>query len=54
MLNQVDIDDNDKKMIKHYDPMLPIEGMFDQIEEGTEVAETAICPYKKNLYKKNT
>ena len=33
-LNQVDIDDNDKKMSKHYKPTLPIEVMFDQIEKG--------------------
>ena len=39
MLNQVDIDDNGKKMRKHYDPTLPIEVLFDQIKEGMEVAE---------------
>ena len=31
-LNQVDIDDNDKKMSKHYDPTLPIKILFGQIE----------------------
>ena len=30
-LNQVDIDNNDKKMSKHYNPMLPIEVPFDKI-----------------------
>ena len=28
-LNQVDIDDNDKKMREHYKPTLPIEVLFD-------------------------
>ena len=35
-------------MIKHYDQTLPIEVMFDQIEEGIEVVESASCPYNKN------
>ena len=46
-LNQVDIDENDKKMSKHYDPTLPIEVLFYKIEEGMEVAEAASCLYKK-------
>ena len=33
-LNQVDINDNYNKMSEHYDPPLPIEVLFDQIEEG--------------------
>ena len=47
-LNQVDIDENDKKMSEPYDPTLPIEILFDQIEEGMEVAEAASCPYNTN------
>ena len=47
-LNQVDIDDNDREMRKYYDPTLPIEVMFDQIEEVMEVTEAASCPYNKN------
>ena len=35
-------------MSEHYDPMLPIEVLFYQIEEGMEVVEAASCPYKKN------
>ena len=47
-LNQVDIDENDKKMSEHYDSTLPIEVLFDKNEEGVEVAEAASCPYNKN------
>ena len=47
-INQVDIDDNEKKMSKHYDSTLPIEVMFDKIEEGMEVAEAASFSYNKN------
>ena len=35
-------------MIKHYDPTLPIEVLFDQIEEGMEVAKSESFPYNKN------
>ena len=35
-------------MSEHYDPTIPIEVLFDQIEEGIEVAEAAIYPYNKN------
>ena len=38
-------------MIEHYNQTLPIEVMFDQIEEGIEVVESASCPYKKKLQK---
>ena len=42
-------------MSENYDPTLPIEVLFDQIEEGMEVSESASCPYKKiKLYKKYT
>ena len=47
-INQVDIDDNDKKMSKHYDPKLMIKVMSDQIEESVEVVEGASCLYNKN------
>ena len=47
-INQVDIDDNEKKMSKHYDSTLPIEVLFDKIEEGMEVAEAASFSYNKN------
>ena len=52
-LNQVDIDDNDNKMSKHYDPKLPIEVLFDLIKEGMEVAEAASCTHKKNIIVQN-
>ena len=35
-------------MSEHYDSTLPIEVLFDKIEEGMEVAEAASCPYNKN------
>ena len=47
-LNQVDIYKNNKTMSKNYDPTLPIKVLFDKIEEGTEVAKAASCPYNKN------
>ena len=54
-LNQVDIDENDKRMSEHCEPTLPIKVLFYQIEEGMEVAEASSCPYKKiKLYKKHT
>ena len=54
-LNQVDIDENEKKMSEHYDPSLTIEVLLNQIEEGMELAEAEICLYKKiKWYKKHT
>ena len=54
-LNQLYIDDDDKKMNKHYNPTLLIEVLFDQIEESMEVAEAESCSYKKiKIYKKHT
>ena len=35
-------------MSEYYNPMLPIEVLFDQMEEGMEVEEAASYPYKKN------
>ena len=48
-LNQVDIDNNDKKMSESYYPKLSIEVLFDKIEEGMEVAEAESSLYNKNL-----
>jgi hypothetical protein len=45
MISQVNIKDNTTRMNEPYDPTLPIENLFDQIETAAEYAEAANHPF---------
>jgi hypothetical protein len=44
-ITQIDLNDNDKRMKTPYDPTLPIENLYDQIETACEYADAANAPY---------
>ena len=43
-INPVDLQENDRRMKTPYDPNLPIEALFDQIEDAVEYAAAGKAP----------
>jgi hypothetical protein len=44
-LNSTDIQENDSRMKQPYDPNLPIEALYDQVEDGVNLADAAEAAY---------
>lgn len=47
-ITQIDLSDNEKRLKQTYDPTLPIENLFSQVEEAIEYAAAGGAPFTNN------